>query len=121
MTVERVELQEIPFPFTQFADLMDPLPHLELPGYIHDLLEQSQGLAHVCFQASTSPNTCTQDLSQGLYILAEYLEATLALWERWRGTTALALKDQEEGDAPHAIQHVGPVTSEEEATHDEPC
>jgi hypothetical protein len=102
MAYERLELQDLPYPFTHFADLRDPFPAVDMPSHLHSLLEQSKGLAHVCCQASTHPETCVDDLSQGLFVLAEYLEAALALWERWRETERPS-PGQDETHAVHML------------------
>lgn len=78
--------QGLPYPFLEFFTAKgEPLTTLDFLPAMRTLLDNMQGLAATCHAASLSTEVAQQEVSQGLFILKEYLEAAVAFFARWAG------------------------------------
>jgi hypothetical protein len=96
----RLTLPPIPDPFQQFPTPEEPLTTLQFLDVMTVLLGNCQGLAGTAWVASRTQEAAHQDLSQALYVLNEYLQATVTLFARWKVETSVERTSSEEAADP---------------------
>lgn len=80
---ERTGMQGVPFPFYEIPPNGTPVRTLDFLPAMGILLENMYGLAATSHAGSLSSELAYQELTQALFILKEYAQATLTLFTRW--------------------------------------
>lgn len=98
---DRAGMQQLPFPFYEIPAPGLSVRTLDFLPAMGALLENMQGLAATNHAGSLSSELAYQELTQALFVLKEYAQAALVLFERW-----------------HKERHPGPTVQEDDDTHD---
>lgn len=83
---DRTGMQQLPFPFYEIPAPGTPIRTLDFLPAMSTLLANMQGLSATNHAGSLSTELAYQELTQALFVLKEYAQAALVLFERWQTT-----------------------------------
>jgi hypothetical protein len=81
--MERVDYSTIPFPFDELPLADQPMTDLDFVTVMKPMLRASFALARVTYCAALTHDVSDEDVREALSVLAEYLECSLACFQRW--------------------------------------
>jgi hypothetical protein len=83
-TPDESRIVPLPIPFADLPPPGERLTEVRFGDVMRMLLEQSYGLAGVCYAAAASREGAPRSLPDALFVLEAYTGAALDLWACWR-------------------------------------